>query len=222
MARPVRSDDAGTAALSPVSQGRQASSARNGPPAPGLGRWIARAAGDSPRVAGGPMALLTLLLALATPAHAGELLTEVTAYLNGADIAWQGVPGRSELVQTAIPGPSGQGYLVLVHELEEQNQLLLYAVHEKKVPEHRRPAVAEFITRANYGLPIGNFEMDFDDGEFRFKTSVDMEGGKLTAKMAENLLVLNLRSMDRYAAGAMKVAFDNAKPAAAIAAIEGQ
>lgn len=168
------------------------------------------------------MALLTLLLALATPAHAGELLTEVTAYLNGADIAWQGVPGRSELVQTAIPGPSGQGYLVLVHELEEQNQLLLYAVHEKKVPEHRRPAVAEFITRANYGLPIGNFEMDFDDGEFRFKTSVDMEGGKLTAKMAENLLVLNLRSMDRYAAGAMKVAFDNAKPAAAIAAIEGQ
>ncbi len=30
----------------------------------------------------------------------------------------------------------------------------------------------EFITRANYGLPSGNFEMNYDTGEVRFRTSV--------------------------------------------------
>jgi len=35
--------------------------------------------------------------------------------------------------------------------------------------------VNEFLTRANYGLNIGNFEMDFQDGEIRFKTAIDVE-----------------------------------------------
>lgn len=30
---------------------------------------------------------------------------------------------------------------------------------------------AEFLTRANYGLVFGNFEMDMHDGEIRYKPS---------------------------------------------------
>ena len=47
-----------------------------------------------------------------------------------------------------------------------------YHVVPIKVPEEQRIAVNEFITRANYGLTIGNFEMDFNDGELRYKTNV--------------------------------------------------
>lgn len=165
--------------------------------------------------------LLALWLALAVPATGGELITEVTAYLNSAGLSWQGVEGRADMVQLAVPGPSGTPYLLLAQELEAQQQVLVYAVHERKVPEHRRQAVAEFVARANYGLPIGNLELDFSDGELRFKTSVDVEGGKLTRKMVENLVVINLQTMDRYAAGAMRVAYDNARPGDAIAAVEG-
>ncbi len=32
--------------------------------------------------------------------------------------------------------------------------------------------VAEFITRANYTLNLGSFEMDYSDGELRYKTSI--------------------------------------------------
>jgi len=45
----------------------------------------------------------------------------------------------------------------------------------------KRGAVAEFINRANYGIIIGNFEMDFADGEIRYKTSIDVQGDKLTS-----------------------------------------
>ena len=40
------------------------------------------------------------------------------------------------------------------------------------VPEEKRTAISEFITRANYGLTNGNFEMDFSDGELRYKTTI--------------------------------------------------
>jgi hypothetical protein len=60
-------------------------------------------------------------------------------------------------------------------------QFLFYVVAPAKAPEAARMAVAEFITRANYGLRIGNFEMDFSDGEVRYKSSIDFEGDVLTA-----------------------------------------
>ena len=34
------------------------------------------------------------------------------------------------------------------------------------VPEGCRPAAAETIARANYGLRVGKFEMDFEDANF--------------------------------------------------------
>ena len=39
--------------------------------------------------------------------------------------------------------------------------------------------IAEFICRANYGLNLGNFELDMRDGEIRFKYSVDCDGGSV-------------------------------------------
>ena len=61
--------------------------------------------------------------------------------------------------------------------------------------------MAEFVTRANRGMRIGNFELDFDDGEIRYKTSMDVEGGDLTDKMIDNLLRANLTTTDRYFTG---------------------
>ena len=35
--------------------------------------------------------------------------------------------------------------------------------------EKARPAIAEFLTRANYEINLGCFDMDFEDGEIRYK-----------------------------------------------------
>lgn len=42
---------------------------------------------------------------------------------------------------------------------------------------------AEFLTRANYGLVFGNFEMDMHDGEIRYKTFVFRAAEKPLAPM---------------------------------------
>lgn len=96
---------------------------------------------------------------------------------------------------------------------EEKHWLRFYSILPVHVPEEKRPEATEFITRANYGLMLGNFEMDLADGEVRFKTSVDAEGGELTKPMIDNLLRSNLISMDRYFPGLMAVLYSDRAPA---------
>ena len=65
--------------------------------------------------------------------------------------------------------------------------------------------MAEFITRVNYGMVLGNFEMDYDDGEIRFKTSIDLEGAMLTDDLVKPLVYANCLMMDKYLPGIMQV-----------------
>jgi hypothetical protein len=80
--------------------------------------------------------------------------------------------------------------------------------------------MAEFITRANYGMRIGNFEMDYGDGELRYKAAFDFEGIEVCNKLFETSIYPTVHMMDRYLPGIMAVLSGQA-PAEAIAKIEG-
>jgi hypothetical protein len=100
-------------------------------------------------------------------------------------------------------------------------QFLFYVMAPVKAPEEARPAVAEYITRANYGMRIGNFEMDFSDGEVRYKSSLDFERVDLSAELIKNTIYPAVETMDRYLPGLMAVIYAGRSPAVAIAEIEG-
>lgn len=104
---------------------------------------------------------------------------------------------------------------------ELQQQFVFYSVCPVKAPEDRRHAIAEFITRANYGLILGNFELDYGDGEIRYKTSVDVEGSTLTHAMIRQMVYANVLIMDRYLPGIMNVIYGSQSPADAIRSVEG-
>ena len=59
-----------------------------------------------------------------------------------------------------------------VYMQKKASHFVLYLYHPLTILEPLRNTAAEFIARANYGLPIGNFEMDFADGELRFKVGI--------------------------------------------------
>lgn len=103
---------------------------------------------------------------------------------------------------------------------EEKDWMLFYSYLPVHIPEEKLAAAAELITRANRGMRIGNFELDYEDGEVRYKTSIDVEGGHLTHKMIDNLLHANLSTMDRYFAGLMKVIYADRSPAELIEEVE--
>ena len=103
---------------------------------------------------------------------------------------------------------------------EEQRQFIFYSVCPVNAPAEKRPALAEFITRANYGLIIGNFELDFEDGEIRYKTSLDAEDLALNATVFKNLVYANLSMMDQYLPGILSILSSEISPREMIDQIE--
>ena len=101
------------------------------------------------------------------------------------------------------------------------HQFLFYVGCSTRAPEDRRVAVMEYITRANYGLRIGAFEFDYSDGEVRFRSAVDFEGGDLTDNLIRNTIAPAIHTVERYMGGLMQVMFGGASPREAIEAIEG-
>lgn len=114
-------------------------------------------------------------------------------------------------------------WVCIAHAREAEDRLVVYSIELTEAPAGRRAALAEFLTRANYGMIIGNFEMDFDDadGEVRFKTSIDVEGDRLTTTLIGQLVKLNIQMMDKYLPGIRAVATTDITPLAAIEQIEG-
>jgi hypothetical protein len=100
-------------------------------------------------------------------------------------------------------------------------QFVFYVYAPVKVAEEARPQAAEFLTRANYGMRIGNFEMDYGDGEVRYKSSLDFEDAVLTAGLVRNAIYPAVRMMDDYLPGLLGVIYGGKTPADAIAEIEG-
>jgi hypothetical protein len=76
--------------------------------------------------------------------------------------------------------------------------------------------VAELLTRINWQMSIGSYEMDFADGEVRYRIGMDLEGGWMTEKMADNMLGYAINALDRRHDAVMRVAFGDADPETAI------
>lgn len=88
-------------------------------------------------------------------------------------------------------------------------------------PDAGDPAVmakmAEFVTRANYALKSGNFELDLNDGELRYKTYVDCEGQIPPSQSVIRASIgVPAAMMRRYGPGIANVIFKGMDPKIAV------
>lgn len=102
------------------------------------------------------------------------------------------VIGANVLVSD-LSGPLGT-WKFYAQVVEEQQLILLYSICPVRAPEERRSHVADFLTRVNYGLSAATFELDFDDGEVRCKTVLqlepDLDAGQLKRSVRANGLAM--------------------------------
>lgn len=109
----------------------------------------------------------------------------------------------------------------LIHVREEMSQVLFYSIYPRNAPAERRLAVAELLTRANYGMANGNFELDFQDGEIRYKTYLDTQGEPLLPGLMKGLVYANLATMRMYFQAITAVLNGESTPEAAVAGVRG-
>ncbi|MEW6280806.1 MAG: YbjN domain-containing protein [Candidatus Eremiobacterota bacterium] len=148
----------------------------------------------------------------------GRLLDFVSQVLRKQGVVVEPIPQKPAVRFTCL-GDS-VNWVCVVQE-RQGRELLCYAVLPARAPEEARPAVAEFITRVNYGMAVGNFELDYGDGEIRFKTYVASEDGRVDEALVGPMLALNRAMMNRYSPGFPRV-FRGADPGTVVAEIESE
>jgi hypothetical protein len=128
-------------------------------------------------------------------------------------------PEGETVLRSMFQGANGQ-WTCYAWVIEEKKRVAFYSICPVNVPAERRNLLSEMVTRANYCLLMGNFEMDFADGEIRFKTSIDVSGDRITFTLLRQLIYTNVLTMDQYLPAIMAVIYGNATPEQAIAQIE--
>ncbi len=111
-------------------------------------------------------------------------------------LPFEELEGR-DLVRLAFVGAHGR-WAVLAQWSAADDHLSVFSVAPMAVPPDRRPAVSELVLRVNFGLRVGSFDLDLDDGELRFRTSQDFEGVAVEPALVRACLLYNLAAMDHH------------------------
>jgi hypothetical protein len=102
-----------------------------------------------------------------------------------------------------------------VHDGEDWQRVMTLTFYPARAPEARRAATAEAINRINQRLVFGNFEMDPEDGEIRFRTTVEAPS-TMDDTLFDRVFHSNLSAADRYFPALMAVAYGNSAPASVL------
>ena len=95
----------------------------------------------------------------------------------------------------------------------KEDEYIVYAIAPIGADEEDKKMMAnmaEFVCRANYGLKMGNFELDMRDGEIRFKCFVDCDGITPTDNMVRHSIHCPAAMFKRYGSGIVDIIFGNA------------
>ncbi len=142
----------------------------------------------------------------------------VTNFFEQEDWSFTKIPEQTA-IRLIFTGKNGQ-WNCYAKVNEDQKIFIFYSVCPIAAPEFKRTAIAEFIARANYGMIIGNFELDYDDGDIRYKTSIDVEGDSITSPLIKQLVYTNVLTMDQYLPGIIAVVENDMSPVDAIIHVE--
>lgn len=107
-----------------------------------------------------------------------------------------------------ISGKKGR-FQCIADVREDEKQFIFLSVCGANVPENKKIQVSELLTRLNFGIFLGNFEMDFDDGEIRFKTSIYFGDSVLNPEIIETLILSNISTIDSSLDGIMSIIYGN-------------
>lgn len=119
----------------------------------------------------------------------------VTSFLDQKDWSYAELSDGSLML--TFEGQNGR-FRCRVFIDEARTAVVYYSLFPAQVPAGRGGAVLELINQANLEFVIGNFEFDPQQGQIRCRTSIDVEGDRLTHALLTHVVHANVLAMDRY------------------------
>lgn len=126
-----------------------------------------------------------------------------------------------------VAGTDGE-WTALVLADDEADRFVFYSLSPVDIPEDRRPAVAEFLHRANHGLVSAAFEMDVDSGEVQLRSGIELfdmpldlrRDARLLQFLVADLSAANVATFDRYLPGLVGLVIGEPEPRDVVEQIE--
>lgn len=87
----------------------------------------------------------------------------------------------------------------------QEDSFVCFAALPVEVPALLRAQVGEYLHRANFGLPVGNFAFDYDDGSVHFKTHFFCATQTPDAQQLEACIGVPLTVIERYGDGLLSL-----------------
>lgn len=95
-----------------------------------------------------------------------------------------------------VQAPQGQWNCLLL--LHGRAGIGFYSVLPFIVPQNQRAEIALYLMWLNNERVFGNFELDLETGEIRFKTYIDCESAPLNERMLDRTMLINVATMQKY------------------------
>ena len=95
---------------------------------------------------------------------------------------------------------------------EETKEFVFYVNFGFVVAPEDSEALVNAVARVNWGLTIGNFEFNPNDGHLRFKASVGYGGMALSEALICNVIERAMSAVEVYGAELMKAVGDRQNP----------
>src|SRR5262249_43271551 len=115
-----------------------------------------------------------------------------------AEIGWEPRQIRAGVFEIDFGPPHLPVSTGLATIIRETGQFILYLNFGFFVSPEKRDEVLRVISRLNWNLIIGNFELDLADGHLRFKSSLDFDGTELQEHLVRNAVLGAMRAVEAH------------------------
>ena len=126
------------------------------------------------------------------------MFKKVLAYFDHQAWKYELPEPEGSLAYLGIETENEHEFSCLVHVMEEEGKIVFFSIFPIHAPAKRRSSLANVLLAINYSLFWGSFEMDFEDGEIRCKTSFVYADMELSFATIELMIHTNIIVMDTY------------------------
>lgn len=79
----------------------------------------------------------------------------------------------------------------------DPNHLIITISTSARIPQAKREVAAVYLSHVNFGMSLGNFELDMTDGEVRFKISGSFRGTVLPTEASTEMFGIGVAMAER-------------------------
>ena len=123
------------------------------------------------------------------------------------------------IVVLRMSGKNG-AFQCIVDIQEDEQKFIFFSFCPANVPGIKKVEMSELLTRLNFGRFYGNFEMDYNEGVIRYKTTLYYDTLQITPKIIEHLIMSNIIAMDTALNGIIQLIEGDITPLQAFHLIE--